>query len=182
MGEQKLLLPYKSKTVIEQVVDEIRASVSGVTVVTGYDHERIVSRLGDRHLTFLRNTDFTQGMITSVRCGLSTMPDDVTGCLLALGDQPGVTASVINRLIKHFDADNAGIVYPLYNEQKGHPLIFSHRYFSEIREHYNDVGLRRLLQAHPNACHPVPVDDIRVLKDIDTPEDYQRETMRLSHR
>ena len=180
MGKQKLLLPYGSKTVIEHIIDELRQSpVSRITVVTGHDHERIVSRLNDRNVTSIRNPNFTQGMITSVRSGLETIRDEATGCLLALGDQPGISPGIVAQMIERFHPEDAPIVYPLYNGQKGHPLIFSNRYFNEIKAHYDDVGLRGLLQAHPTYCHPLTVDDDRVLEDIDTPEDYEREKARL---
>ena len=39
---------------------------------------------------------------------------------------------------------------------------------------FDEIGLRGLLYAHPEAVLELPVDTASILEDIDYPEDYQR--------
>lgn len=55
-----------------------------------------------------------------------------------------------------------------------HPLLFSANYRDEILNHYDQVGLRGLLQAHADDVAEVEVSTPEVLEDIDSAEDYQR--------
>ena len=51
-------------------------------------------------------------------------------------------------------------------------------YFDEVLDQFDDVGLRGLLQAHPDDVHELEIDDPAALDDMDHPGDYQRELNR----
>lgn len=175
MGTQKLLLPVGGQPLIARIVDQALASrVEHVVVVTGSDGDRIAAALAGRPVTFVVNPDPRGEMLTSVRCGLAKLPPECTAALIVLGDQPGITAAVIDRLLTAFPASGRGIVAPTMHGRRGHPLLVSLRYRDEILTQYDAIGLRGLLQRHPEDVLEVDVGTPGILEDLDTPEDYQR--------
>jgi molybdenum cofactor cytidylyltransferase len=175
MGGQKLLLPYGGKTMIGHVVGEVIGGGLGRTfVVTGADHEAVAAALSDCAVTLVRNPDPEGDMLSSVRCGVRAVPEGCEAVLVALGDQPGITANLAGALIREYRESRGGIVVPSYGGKRGHPLVFSRRYFDEVLTRFEGEGLRALLLAHAEAVREVRAGSAAVLADVDTPEDYRR--------
>jgi len=176
MGSQKLLLPFGGKTVIAHIVDELlRSDIDAVYVVVGHEENRISEELSPRPVTVVTNPDYKVGMLSSVRCGLQALPEQCEKVLVALGDQPAITSELVNHMVQSFIATDKGILVPLYHGKRGHPLIFSIHYRNEIMTCFDNVGLRGLLQAHPDDILELRVSTPAVLSDMDHPEDYKRE-------
>ena len=176
MGAQKVLLPFAGRTVIGHIAGEILRSPVGQTlVVVGQDAARIAEALGGRPVTLVTNPDPGGEMLSSVRCGLRAIPQDCEAVLVALGDQPTITADLVGRMIEVYRAWGRGIVVPVYGGKSGHPVLFSARYRQEILTRYDDVGLRGLRRAHPDDVFELGEADPSVLGDMDYPEDYRRE-------
>ena len=175
MGAQKLLLPVGGQPMIARIVDQVLASpIDRVFVVIGADPDRIAAALADRPVTFVINPDQHGEMLSSVRCGLAALPPECTAALVVLGDQPGLTSDVVAQLLRAFQTADRGIVVPTFNGRRGHPLLVALRYRDEILTGYETVGLRGLLQAHPEDVHEVEVGTPRILEDLDTPQDFER--------
>lgn len=175
MGTQKLLLPLRGRPVIAVVVDEIlRTMLRPVAVVVGRDGGQIEAALGDRPVALVANPDPEGDMLGSVRCGLRALPTDIDGVLIALGDQPGVNAGLIESLLREFHRKQDGIVVPKHGERRGHPLLFASRFREEVLSSHDGIGLRGLLAAHPLEVCEVPAASSAELADLDTPADYER--------
>src|SRR5436190_24350199 len=72
MGRLKPLLPFGTRTVIETVVDSLRASpVAEILVVTGHQSEAIEAALAQAPVRVVRNPDYPRGMLSSVQCGVA---------------------------------------------------------------------------------------------------------------
>jgi molybdenum cofactor cytidylyltransferase len=176
MGVQKLLLPFGGKTVIGHIVDQLLASTIGeVHVVVGHQAERISAELSGRAVTIVNNPNYESGMLSSVRCGLRSLPEECRAVMVVLGDQPSITTKLINNMVQSFAATEKSILAPLYEGKRGHPVLFSRQYRDEIMTHYNNVGLRGLLHSHPEEIFELTVSTASVLCDMDYPEDYRRE-------
>jgi len=182
MSAHKQLLPFAGKTVIAHLVDELcRSRVDEVCVVAGHQADLLRQALEGRRANIVVNADYERtDMLASVRCGLTAMPAACRAVLVALGDQPGVTAELVNAMIEGLASGGRRIVVPLYQGRRGHPLLFDARYCEEVLNGFDDVGLRGLLVAHADDVLGLPVSDAAVLTDVDYPEDYQRELARLS--
>jgi molybdenum cofactor cytidylyltransferase len=175
MGTQKLVLPVGGQPMVARIVDQLLAGpVNRVFAVIGADADRIRAALGGRPVTFVVNADQQGEMLSSVRCGLAALPPECTAALIVLGDQPGLTADVAARLWQAFQTADRGIVVPTSHGRRGHPLLVALRYRDEILTRYEAVGLRGLLQAHPEDVYEVEVGTPRVLEDVDTPQDFER--------
>lgn len=181
MGAQKMLLPFGGATVITHIVDQIlRSAVRKVYVVVGHEGERVAAQLSDRPVSIVANPDYKSGMLSSVRCGLRALAQECDAIMVALGDLPGITTGLIDEMVRVFATTEKGILVPLYNGRRGHPVLFSIGYRDEILTRHDDMGLRGLLRANPDDVFELDVSSPAVLTDMDFPEDYQRELRRSS--
>jgi len=182
MGAQKLLLPIGGGTVIGHIVDEVlRSPVDETLVVVGPDGAKVAEALAGRRVALVTNDDADGEMLSSVRCGLRALPPGCEAVLAALGDQPGITADTISRMIVAFRTGGRGIVVPVHGGKPGHPILFSVRYREEVLTRYDNVGLRGLRQAHPEDVLELSAAGPSVLTDMDVPEDYRREREKFSN-
>ncbi|GMV93666.1 MAG: molybdopterin-guanine dinucleotide biosynthesis protein MobA [Candidatus Hydrogenedentota bacterium] len=176
MGRQKLVLPYGDKTVIEHIVSQVLTSeIAQTIVVTGHDVQAVEAALLGKPVTFVENPRYKDGMLTSIRAGLQAVTPAAEGFMIVLGDQPSIDAPTIDQLIAGFRAVEKGIVVPLYEDDTGHPIIISMSYRGDVMTKFDDTGLRGLIYGHPEHVHRLPVQAPGVLRDMDTPEDYERE-------
>ncbi|MBI4551039.1 MAG: nucleotidyltransferase family protein, partial [Candidatus Latescibacteria bacterium] len=118
-------------------------------------------------------------MLSSVRCGLRATPPD-RPVLIALGDQPLITPELVDRLIETFEQGHRGMVIPVYQGKRGHPVILDARYRDEILTLHGEGGLKQLRDRHPDEVSEVPVETDAVLIDLDDPQAYQAALKRLS--
>jgi len=176
MGIQKLLLPFGGKTVIAHIVDQLLVShIDEVRVVVGYQRKRISRELSGRPVSIVNNSNYKSGMLSSVRCGLRDLPQQCQAVLVALGDQPSITSKLIDQMLQSFAVTEKRILVPLCRGKRGHPILFSEVYRNEILTQYDNVGLRGILNAHPDDIFELTVSTSAVLSDMDCPEDYRRE-------
>jgi CTP:molybdopterin cytidylyltransferase MocA len=173
MGTQKLLLPYGETTVVEAIVrTALDSSVDGTIVVLGADKEKVRKTLQSYPVSFAVNKDFRHGMLSSIQAGFESLPGEAGAVVVMLGDQPAVPSEVIDGLVSGYRENGRGIVIPVYGKRRGHPILIEAGYRSEILGLDPDVGLRQLIQSHPEDVLEVEVSSSAVLKDMDSPEDY----------
>jgi molybdenum cofactor cytidylyltransferase len=175
MGQPKMVLPWGSTTVICQVVAILDAcDVSPIVVVTGGAADLVELALKGTSAVMIRNPNFAVSeMLVSIQIGLSAMPAGVQACLVCLGDQPQMEASVVERLILRYQQSGCPLVVPSYQKRRGHPWLLDRSLWDDILAMGPDDNLRRFLNRHENVITYENVDTPSVLKDLDTPEDYQ---------
>jgi molybdenum cofactor cytidylyltransferase len=174
MGRPKMLLPWDSSTILETVVWKALSSRSdGVLVVLGADKNKTKRLIKRAPVTRIYNKNHKKGMLSSVRAGMTALPAGTGAAIFALGDQPHIRADVFDLLIDSFHASAKGIILPTFRGKRGHPLLVDMKFREEILGLDDFAGLRGLLEAHPHEILEVPMDDPGILKDIDSPEEYQ---------
>jgi molybdenum cofactor cytidylyltransferase len=176
MGTQKLLLPFGDRPLIAHVVDQLlRSPVDRVYVVIAPEGQGIVRALGDRDVYVVTNPDSGSEMLQSVRCGLRAIPEQAAAAALVVpGDQPGVNPDHVAQLVRAWQSSERGIAVPAHEGRRGHPLLVAMRYRQQILSEFDGVGLRGLLEAHPNDILELHMSTKEVLEDMDWPEDYRR--------
>jgi molybdenum cofactor cytidylyltransferase len=176
MGTPKLLLPFGEKTIIEHIVDKIFLSKADkILVVLGSHQEEILSHMAGRPVLSVINQRYKEGMLSSIQAGFGSLTQETSAALVCLGDQPLIPFSVLDSLIDAYEQTNKGIVLPIYEKRRGHPVLIDLKYRQEIMDLSPDIGLRALVHNHPQDVHEVEVDTPHILKDIDNPEDYKSE-------
>lgn len=177
MGSQKLLLPFGENTIIETVIDNVlNSSIDHVMVVLGPKQESILKVIGKRPVKFCHNKEHEKGMLSSIICGIRALPADAVSALIFLGDQPGIPPTVTNSVIEAYNEELFGIVIPVHNHRRGHPLLVDMKYRKEVEKLDLEEGLRALRHHFPQDVLEVEVDEPGILVDIDTSEDYKNAT------
>lgn len=176
MARPKLLLPLAGKTIIEKVVAEVISSkVDNTLLVLGAHSEKIIEKMINLPVSTIVNSQFSQGMLSSVQLGFRSLPQGTRAAVVLLGDQPSVSRTVIDDVIRAYEESGKGIVLPTYKKERGHPVLIDLKFRGEIEKLAPDVGLRGVVYSHPEDICEVPVENPGILKDIDTLEDYKRE-------
>jgi molybdenum cofactor cytidylyltransferase len=175
MGQSKLLLPYKDKTIIETVVQNVVSSVVDNTLlVVGSGRKKIEEKIINYPVKVTFNPDYGLGMLSSVHCGLKAVPCETQAVLVVLGDQPTISTATIDRLINAYKKSSKGIVFPVYKKERGHPVIIDMKYKAEVEGLSHDIGLRGIVYSHKDDTLEVEVDKPDILHDIDDESDYRR--------
>ena len=174
MGRPKQLLPLKSLTMIEVVARRVRPHVDCLVAVIGHAGEQVAAVLRPLGVILTVNDDVDRGMLSSVKCGLRAAGPGWQGYLFCLGDQPGLTDSVVGAVLAGAASAERGIVIPAFSGRRGHPVYVSRRYYDEILGLDESLGLNAVTGSHPADTLEIPVDEPAVLEDMDTPADYAR--------
>lgn len=175
MKTQKLLLPYRGKTVIETVVQNVRSLVhDNIVVVLGSHHEQIRNKVSTDSITYVMNNNYLEGMHTSVICGFRAVPRDARAVLVLLGDQPHIPAIAARHLTEAWERNNKGIAIPVYKGRRGHPVLLDIRYLQDIENMDPEKGLRSVLSKNEEDILEVECNIPEILTDMDTPDDYAR--------
>ncbi len=174
--ENKLLLEVGGKPMVRRVVETLLASrARPILVVTGHERERVEAALALLPVTFVHNPDYAQGLSSSLRAGIASVPPECDGVLVCLGDMPRLGAAIVDQLIETFSPEEGRtIVVPTCDGRRGHPVLFGRAFFEAMRSLSGDVGARSLIDAHPEAVAEVETGDPGVLLDVDTPEALAR--------
>ena len=176
MGQDKVLLPWEGKTLLEHVLDQLlHSQVDEIILVLGHGAGRIREKISAPGVKIVLNPAYQEGMSASLRQGLLSMDKKAEAFLVALGDQPGIRKEMINQLIEafHHALPRKNIVLPTYRSRLGHPVLFSVHYREEMGRLKGDIGGRQILADHPEDILALEMNTEDILQDIDTPEDYQ---------
>ncbi|MBP1718909.1 MAG: molybdenum hydroxylase accessory protein, YgfJ family [Deltaproteobacteria bacterium] len=177
MGQTKQLLQWRGKPVLQHVLDHLRRSrVQEITLVLGHDREKILAEIDTQSVKVVFNPEFSEGMSSSIRKGIAAMNHEMKGFFIVLGDQPAIGPEVYDRLAAEFELHYPGktILVPTHRGKRGHPPLFAARYTEEILDIRGDVGLRAIIQKHPEEVMTVEVETEAILEDLDTPDQYEK--------
>ena len=98
----KLILPFKDKTVIETTIDNaLSANIDECIIVLGHYASEIKEAIFDNYedkVKFIVNNHVDVGLSTSLYNGLSNIKSDFALCITA--DQPTVSTETFNRMIE----------------------------------------------------------------------------------
>ncbi|MBI5653755.1 MAG: nucleotidyltransferase family protein [Chloroflexi bacterium] len=176
MGALKQLLPFGARTVIEQVVSTLHdCSVDEIVVVLGHRHAEVARVLAQWDVRTTFNPNYAEGMLASLQHGWKNVNPNTDAVMHVLGDQPQIESRVVQQLIAAYQRGDAGIVAPLFNGRRGHPILLNARYRDEILGLRDGATMRDVMRAHANQIREVRVESDNILRDMDTWQEYERE-------
>ena len=179
MGQLKALLPFGPRTVIEQVLQPLLgADLSEVAVVLGHRAGEIAAVLEPLPVRLLYNADYRLGMTSSVQVALRSLDPVPDAYLLALVDQPQIGLQVIQRLLAAHARTRKGLVIPVWQGKRGHPLLLAAAYRTAVLALGPDQGLNVVTRGFPHDTLELPIETDDVLRDMDYREDYEAELQR----
>ena len=170
----KALLPFRGRTLVEVLADVLLAGgCREVVAVLGADAATVRAGTDLSRHRVIGNPDWATGMGSSFRLGVAAAaPEDHV--LMALVDQPGLTAETVARLRRaHRPGRVTAAAYrgPDGKLRRGHPLLLDASLRKEAAASATgDAGARVFLQAHPNLVDLVDCSDLSGGEDLDTPD------------
>ena len=170
-GPNKLLARFDGEPLIRQIAERALASKADpIIVVTGHRAKDIGDTLAGLNVRTVHNPDFADGLATSLKAGLSAVPERASGALVLLADMPGVTAPIIDRLIDAFRSrPPPAIVLPTFAGKRGNPVLWARAFFPELMTVTGDTGARHILALHEEAVERVEIGEAAGF-DVDTPD------------
>lgn len=176
MKTQKLLLPFNGKTIIETVILNIFPELrKNILVVLGSHHDEIKKQIDKLPVKTCMNENYAEGMLSSVICGFRNLPESAGAALVFLGDQPQIPGEVTRRVLEAWQNSGKGIVIPVTNGRRGHPVLIETKYKTEIEKLDPGKGLRQLMEKFAGDVEEAECNLPEILRDIDTPEEYSKE-------
>jgi molybdenum cofactor cytidylyltransferase len=173
MGFPKMLLSINGKTMLENVILNVTGSdIDHAVVVLGADSELLTDITSKYYVKICLNDNYKEGMLSSVKCGFRNLPLDFEAVMIFQGDQPFITRKVINKVIETYKNSDKGIVIPVHENKRGHPLLVNRKYMDKIDQLDNGVGLRSLAYTFYDDVLEVETYDPGILSDFDTYTDY----------
>ncbi|MGQ9621259.1 MAG: nucleotidyltransferase family protein [Bacteroidales bacterium] len=171
----KMLLPFGSGTLIEKVIDNISDSqAKSITVVLGAWQNEILKIISNLPVNYVINTDYKKGMLSSVICGIQSLPEETDAAIIFPGDYPFIPGLLLDEMIDAYSKKRKGIVIPVCKGRRGHPLLIDKKYFEEIASLDESKGLRSLSERYSADVFEYTTDNEMIFNDIDTIEDYTR--------
>ncbi len=180
-GGAKLTHPWPGGVLIDgALAAAFAAPARSVTVVTGADPgvEAAAWAFADRigaaaRLRIIHCEGHAEGMGATLRAGIASLPPDAAGAFVFLGDMPQISPAILPRLAEALAA-GAPAAAPVFQGQRGHPVLFSAALLPQLATLAGDEGARSILRALGDRLAPVETDDPGVLVDIDRPDDLAR--------
>lgn len=174
MGTLKQLLELEGKPLLVRAVEAALASPAWpVVVVLGAQGEKIRPVLARLPVLVTENPAWAEGMAASIRAGVTTLQQfsrRLDAALIALCDQPGFSAEVINQLVDAQRATGRGIVAARYAGRHGAPALFLREHFPTLTHLTGEEGARALLNDQPDRVASVDLPELA--QDLDTPQDF----------
>ena len=177
LGRPKQLEPWgEGTTLLGRVLKKALALGSEETwVVLGADHDRILARTDFTGCRVVINHEWEKGLAGSLRAGLDALErgSRVSGALVLLGDQPGVNAETVARLLKAYRPGLTPAVVPRYRYVVSNPVLVDRVLWRRLMMLEGDRGAMQLLKAHPEWVTEVWLPDFPP-EDVDDQQDVER--------
>ena len=183
MKKFKPLADYKGQTFINSIIHKLDKVCSRIIVVTGFRSDElkafIIENLEETkqyeiisRLNFVYNKVFQKGMFTSLKKGIS----EAKNCdwiLYHFVDQPGLPDKFYPDFVEQVDS-RYDWIQPVYNSQKGHPVLLGKNLVRLITEAPYDANLRDISRDSVVKKKIWDCDYKEIFQDIDTDEDYEK--------
>ena len=173
MGELKQMMMYKNKTFLQHIIGEAKnANLEPVICVTGYKSDLITKSISGTGVSIVYNAQWPEGMGSGISAGIKQLlSSDVDSVILAVSDQPHVSADLFGTMKALKDQTGKGIVASSYAGTLGTPVLFGRNYFEYLKLLSGNQGAKNIVKLNmPDVC-PIEFEKGRI--DIDTKEDYE---------
>lgn len=167
-GSPKQVAEVGQRPLLVRAVDTVRRAGLRPVVVVGA-HREVVEAVLSSDVERVTNSDWKEGMASSIRCGVQhVVGDRAPGRLVICAcDQPQVTGGDLRRLYRA--CESADVACASYDGIVGIPACFSAPCFSELLELRGDRGARTLIRDGGLEVEAVPIPGAAF--DIDSPGD-----------
>lgn len=120
------------------------------------------------------NPDPSRGMLSSLQCGMAAVREGTAAVVFTPVDHPAVRESTVRDLVRGWSGEALRI--PRHGGKRGHPVMVAARLLPEFLALPATAQARDIVVRHGEEAVYVDVEDAGVVRDVDTPLEYERLT------
>ena len=170
-GRPKQLLPYLGKTLVEHAArTAIASGADEIIVVVGSEAASIRKLLIGLPIRIVRNREWTEGISSSIRCGIGAVRRDIKCAVIALCDQPRITPELLRSLASRHFATGCPIVASSYDGVVGAPCAFGVDLFPTLNGLRGAAGAREVIRHSLESVETLEFSEGNV--DVDPPTEF----------
>jgi len=167
-GSPKQLAELHGRSLIQIAIDTANSSqVDYVFLVLGNSSSEILQNLRLGRAQVVLNKNYQEGISTSIKSGVANLPDDVSGAIVMVADQPYLTSHYVDLLIDGFRESPENIIALSSGGEARNPVIIPCSLLSVLEKLEGDEGARAVVKNNPKTIL-LEVSDPKVLVDVDT--------------
>ena len=178
-GGLKQVVELQGKSLLRRAVECAVAVVENrVLVILGIKAKKLEREIRDYDIQIIENLNWENGVASSIRAGISALPEHCNGVLILFCDQPFITMTHLRELIGAWNRDQSKIIASRYSKTFGVPAIIPRKYFTAMMKLTGDKGAKSIILE--NREHVESVELPEAAFDIDTQSDLIEAINRLS--
>ena len=166
----KLLQPRPDQRCLLDISYALARTLTPQVLLVINDNPQVQDHCRKRQYPFLVNALAETGMASSIACGVAATTDAAAWAIF-LADMPCIKPTTLQLLADNWPAHD--VTLPSYQQQPGHPVIFSNHWHASLCALTGDRGARNLLHDNPHVFR-LETDDAGVCLDIDTEAAWTR--------
>lgn len=172
-----LLKLSNGKSFIRSITEKLSSVCNEIILVTGFKENEIVNelKLMCKQINFrtIHNSQYELGMFSSLKIGLEKSEGD--WFFYHFVDQPNLPFEFYKEIIMQID-NSSDWIQPIFNNRKGHPILFNERIKKIILDHSVKSSLREISKINSIRKKYFEYNSEIIFQDIDTKEDYYSST------
>jgi molybdenum cofactor cytidylyltransferase len=170
-GGAKQLASFNGKYLLQYALDAANnSSVDYVSVVVGGHSSEILEKVQLGRAQIIFNRDYKTGIASSVKAGIANLPDDTSGAIIMVADQPFLKTEHLELMIQYFKKNGSNEIVVLSRKgEPRNPALIPRQLFSSLDELTGDSGARMLMKKS-DRLHLLDLEDSDVFLDVDTKE------------
>ncbi|MDP9269279.1 MAG: nucleotidyltransferase family protein [Acidobacteriota bacterium] len=177
MGRDKALLPWDGGTFLSGAIQMLSPHVELVLVVTGQNGNTLAPVVNALGAKLIENHHPEHGQFSSLQVGLhEVLNRGRDAAIIALVDRPPAHSKTVAHLKLEFlrvVEDGQWAVIPEHEGKHGHPIIAGRELMEACLRAPLHSNARDVEHAHQAKVVYVHVSDANVVRNVDTPEQYQ---------
>jgi CTP:molybdopterin cytidylyltransferase MocA len=177
MGSDKALLRWQDGTFLSGAIAMLKPHTDLVIVVAGKNANSLTPIVDAQGAKLAQNHRPEDGQFSSLRVGLQEVLNlGRDAAIVALVDRPPADIRTVAHLKQEFlravDQEQWAVV-PEHNGTHGHPIVIGREMIEAFLRAPAQSTARDVEHAHQQKIAYIHVADPKVVRNIDTPEDYK---------
>jgi Uncharacterized MobA-related protein len=187
MGRDKALLPWppaatkfpaaSGQTLLAAQIAALKPITDEVVVVAGTNSAHLLPVINAGRAILAENPDPDRGQFSSLQVGLQALvARGYDAAIITLVDSPPLSSESLKRLSTAFEAAIAQEMWGVTPEnggKRGHPLFARRQLIDAFLAAPVTGNARSIKHRHAHLIESIPVDDLLLSVDVNTPEQYQ---------
>ncbi len=177
-GSQKLLhLIDGIPVVCRTILNSLNSGLNRLVIVTGFENKAVEETIirsfpDEKRLNFIKNPNYSKGMIASFLSGLESLESDIEDVLMILGDMPFVTEGQIDKILNSRKKDF--LIIPRVNNLLTHPRVIPGARFKDFRDLGQSESGKKILKKYKNKIIELDFGMSDNFRDIDVLGDSEQ--------